>query len=66
MLPWLVWREQVSLLRRFEGSGTVIHVDIRAEGTPSSGNNNKSKGPWVVVGSAIAKEKQKGLCGGTG
>lgn len=56
----------MSLLRRFEGSGTVIHVDIRAEGTPSSGNNNKSKGPWVVVGSAIAKEKQKGLCGGTG
>lgn len=52
-------------LRRFEGSGTVIHVDIRAEGTPRGGNN-RSKGPGVVVGSAIAKEKRKGLCGRTG
>ena len=50
----------MSLLQRFEGSDTVIHVDIRVEGTPSSGNN-KSKGPGVVVGSAIAKEKQRGL-----
>lgn len=65
MLPWLVWREQVAPLRRFEGSGTVIHVDIRVEGTPRGGNN-KSKGPGVVVGSAIAKEKRKGLCGRTG
>lgn len=56
------WCEQVAPLRRFEGSGTVIHVDVRRRGTPRGGNffEARSRGSCEI---SVAKRSEKASVG---